>query len=159
MIRTRFVLASSMVLAIAACAPSDGEDDGAGSVPSYRPGYELASLAGAPAVERPGATIREIDANTLKADLQSGGIRLIDVRTPEEFDRGHIEGAELIPVDSFDPSELDLTDGRKVILYCRSGRRSATAARRLATHTGAPSTHLSGGIKAWEAAGLPIRTP
>lgn len=58
---------------------------------------------------------------------------VIDVRTPEEYDAGHVEGAELIDIQGPDFSEqiaaLD-TDGEYVV-YCRSGNRSAAAAAQM----------------------------
>lgn len=57
------------------------------------------------------------------------GGRLIDVRTPEEYEAGHIDGAELMPLQelaSFVPEFLSDTD-RPLFLYCRSGNRSNQA--------------------------------
>lgn len=57
-------------------------------------------------------------------------ITIIDVRTEEEFNTGHIDGAILIPdTDILEKAEETLTDKSGTILvYCRSGRRSALAA-------------------------------
>lgn len=97
--------------------------------------------------------VEDIDVAALKALLAGGNIRLIDVRTAAEVAEGIIPGAEHIPLDRFDPGALDLGDGRDVVLYCRSGRRSNIAGERLAAFTGAPVKSLDGGILAWEAAG------
>ena len=78
-----------------------------------------------------------------------GNVRLIDVRRDDEVALGMIEGAEHIPLDQFDPAALDLSDGREVVLYCRSGRRSTLAGQNLAKHTAKPAKHLSGGYLAW----------
>lgn len=66
------------------------------------------------------------------------GALLIDVRSESEFDTGHIEGAINIDVDYILEIDDDLTYGnmtigkaRKIIVYCRSGSRSNTAAERL----------------------------
>ena len=80
----------------------------------------------------------------------------IDVRTPAEFAEGHIPGARLMPLAEFDPAVLD---GELVVLYCRSGRRSAEAAEMLATHRGETVAHMEGGFLAWEEAGFPVETP
>ena len=59
---------------------------------------------------------------------------LVDVRTQEEYDQGHIGGAVLIPNTELSrraPAELS-DQGALIILYCRSGNRSAAAARELA---------------------------
>lgn len=101
----------------------------------------------APAPETVTLTVEQ-----LRDRLAGGNVRLIDVRTAEEVAEGVIPGAEHIALDQFDPATLDLTDGREVILYCRSGRRSQIAADRLAAHTNEPAHHLGGGIIAWIAA-------
>lgn len=98
----------------------------------------------------------DLSVEELIAEQAKGGIRLIDVRTHEEVAQGMIPGAEHIALDDFDPATLDLDTGRKPILYCRSGRRSADAATRLSAHLGEPVEHLAGGILAWEEAGQPV---
>jgi len=83
--------------------------------------------------------------------MAAGNVRLIDVRTDVEVAEGAIPGAEHIALDRFDPAKLDLSDGREVVLYCRTGRRSAIAG-------GKPVEHLAGGIIAWDEAQQPIAT-
>jgi rhodanese-related sulfurtransferase len=95
----------------------------------------------------------EIDAATLSESLAQGNVRVIDVRTDAEVAEGVIPGAEHIAMDRFDPAALDTSDGRAIVLYCRSGRRSAMVAEKLAEHTGEPAVHLEGGILAWQASG------
>ncbi|HAD18290.1 MAG TPA: sulfurtransferase, partial [Erythrobacter sp.] len=82
-------------------------------------------------------------------------IQLIDVRTPEEFADGHIEGAINIPVDRFDPATLPDPQGAERILYCQSDRRSGIAAEKLAAN-GDTAVHMKGGIRAWEGNHLPV---
>lgn len=55
------------------------------------------------------------------------GATLLDVRTPEEFASGHVEGAMNIPVQVLGGRVKDVPKGR-VVVYCRSGGRSASAA-------------------------------
>ena len=60
--------------------------------------------------------------------LVNDGARLVDVRTPEEFSRDHIEGAVNIPVGELENRLGELGDKQgSVVLYCRSGARSARA--------------------------------
>lgn len=60
--------------------------------------------------------------------LVNDGARLVDVRTPEEFSRGHIEGAVNIPVSDIEARVGELGDKQgSIVLYCRSGARSAKA--------------------------------
>lgn len=69
------------------------------------------------------------------ATISDSNAQLVDVRTAEEFADGHIPGAVNIDVKRADFDELasaGLDLGRPVALYCRSGARSKTAAKRLA---------------------------
>ena len=161
--RLRILLLIAPGLALSACAPGSGE--GEDDTPGVPPGFELAAakqpsntvLDGnrAPGIDAPDQQARVVDIGVpdLSAALASGNVRLIDVRTAEEVAEGKIPGAEHIALDTFEPATLDFSDGREVILYCRSGRRSAIAGERLAQHTGEPSRHLAGGIIAWKQAG------
>ena len=84
-------------------------------------------------------------------------VQLLDVRTEAEYAEGHIDGATLADVkrtDFMDVAKAQLCKGQPVAVYCRSGRRSATAAERLAAE-GYRVTNLGGGIMAWTAKGMP----
>jgi len=128
-----------------------------------------ASLALAACAEEPDMTpvqelalseltdIETIEAQQLEELLKDEKIRLIDVRTAEEVAEGMIPGAEHIELDKFDPTKLDLSDGREPVLYCDSDRRSSIAAEKLAKHTGKKTRHLKGGYQAWREAQLPVR--
>lgn len=62
----------------------------------------------------------------------AAGARLVDVRTPEEFDAGHIEGAVNLPLDALPGRIGELgPPSTPIVVYCRSGRRSADAAAQL----------------------------
>lgn len=75
---------------------------------------------------------------------------LLDVRTEQEFASGHINGAVLIPVDEITARLAELPEDKNtpIIVYCRSGNRSATAAR-LLTKAGYRSVYDLGGINSW----------
>ena len=79
------------------------------------------------------------------------GYVILDVRTPEEFAEGHIEGAILIPdYEIGEKAENILTNKDQLILvYCRSGRRSKNAANELAT-LGYTNIKEFGGINDWK---------
>lgn len=87
---------------------------------------------------------------------------LIDVRTPEEFAQGHAPQAVSIPLDQLlaaDRDALNATIGDKaVVCICATGRRSAMAARRLAKLGYNDVHNLKGGMHAWSAARLSVRT-
>ena len=82
-------------------------------------------------------------------------VQLLDVRSQEEFNEGHIAGAILIDVNDstfVDSCKARLDASRPVAVYCRSGRRSARAASQLAAQ-GFEVTNLAGGVIAWQDAG------
>jgi len=83
-------------------------------------------------------------------DSESGYI-IIDARTQEEYDQGHIPGAVLIPeYEIADRAEKELPDKEQLILvYCRSGRRSKIAAEEL-VKLGYTNVKEFGGIIDWE---------
>lgn len=60
--------------------------------------------------------------------LVEAGATLLDVRTPEEFASGHVAGAVNIPVQVLDARRHELNPAHPVVVYCRSGGRSASAA-------------------------------
>ena len=143
-----------IALGLGACGASDRDD--ASSAPL---GVELARPADAEAgAIAASAALIDLSPAELAARMAAGNVRLIDVRTDVEVAEGAIPGAEHIALDRFDPAKLDLSDGREVVLYCRSGRRSAIASERLAAATGKPVKHLAGGIIAWDEAQQPIAT-
>lgn len=96
------------------------------------------------------------------------GALLVDVREPAELaTTGMIEGAVHAPrgmlefyADESSPYHRpEFQPGRRTVLYCASGGRSALAARSLAELGYADIAHLDGGMKAWREAGCPVVTP
>ena len=81
--------------------------------------------------------------------LVSEGAKLVDVRTPGEFASGHIQGALNIPVDQIGghADELGAKD-RPVVVYCRSGMRSAKA-KQILEAAGFTKVSNLGGIGRW----------
>jgi rhodanese-related sulfurtransferase len=169
----RIALLVFPALLLAACgdAPQGGAKRDGASAPL---GFELAlagtagagagagaaatgdDAAGGAAATVPATPMIDLTAEQLAERIKAGTVRVIDVRTDEEVAQGMIPGAEHMPLDRFDPAKLGADDGREVVLYCRSGRRSAMAGAMLAEVTGKPVEHLAGGMLAWEAAGQPV---
>ncbi|RMH52730.1 MAG: rhodanese-like domain-containing protein [Zetaproteobacteria bacterium] len=82
---------------------------------------------------------------------------LIDVRTPEEYARGHVPGARLISLDALPARAHEVPKDRDVYLICRSGARSAQALKYLSDHHGhARLFNVAGGTLAWIEAGYPV---
>lgn len=81
------------------------------------------------------------------------GVKLIDIRDPDEYARAHIPGAANLPMAAID--RLD-TGGRAIMFQCRSGARTEANAARLAAAAGAPCYAIAGGIEAWRREGLEV---
>jgi len=96
--------------------------------------------------------INRIQANTFKEHLTNeSSPQLIDVRTPQEFNRGFIKGAVNINMMSsgFLQKMSPYKKDQPVYVYCRSGSRSLKAAQRLAKEGFTEIYNLEGGILAW----------
>jgi len=109
------------------------------------------SLADAPAVSAP---VKIEQAEKKLAE----GAQLLDVRTKEEWDEGHLKGATLVTVteEGFLKKAKAVLDPKKpVVVYCRSGKRSAKATEQLRA-AGIIVYDLEGGINAWKASGKPL---
>lgn len=94
---------------------------------------------------------KTINADEAKKIMdENPNITILDVRTQEEFDAGHIKGALLIPYDEISEDvKIDLTDQSATILvYCRSGRRSAVASKTL-VDLGYTDVYDFGGVLDW----------
>jgi rhodanese-related sulfurtransferase len=102
--------------------------------------------------------LHTVDAQTLKQGLDQQSVTLIDVREPGEFAGEHIPGATLVALSQFDPRKIPQTEDTQLVLYCRSGNRSAIAAQKLFDAGFESVTHLSCGIGAWKEAGYPTVT-
>lgn len=83
---------------------------------------------------------------------------VLDIRTPEEFAEGHLEGATLL--DFYDPGFADglaeLDPDVPYLLYCRSDNRSGQTMELMRDLGFAEVTEVDGGILAWAGAGLPV---
>ncbi len=98
------------------------------------------------------------DVNAFVSRIADADVVLLDVRTTAEFDEGHIQNALNIDVkqaDFVEKAKSTLPEGKTVAVYCRSGKRSATAAGMLVKE-GFKVVNLEGGILAWTKAGMPV---
>ena len=92
-----------------------------------------------------------ISANQMKELLEQDSVQLVDVRTVEEFCEGHIKNAINIDFLSpdFDFKMATLDNSKPLILYCRSGRRSAKSVLKLSDKDYVFIYDLEGGIVQW----------
>ena len=83
---------------------------------------------------------------------------VVDVREPNEFAAGHVLGAKNVPLARLDAAGADLAKKRErpVIVYCDGGERSAKALATLKKQGFTRVANLSGGLGAWQQAGLPV---
>lgn len=88
--------------------------------------------------------------------LESEEIVLVDVRERVEHWLGSIAGSRLAPLSAL-PVEQLAEEAARLVLYCRSGSRSANAAARIAARAGVAVRHLEGGLGAWTASGRTIK--
>ncbi|NTW04335.1 MAG: rhodanese-like domain-containing protein [Oscillochloris sp.] len=144
-IRTLLILIFS-TLALAACGATATSTSPTASAP-------IASASDT-------KTLTQLSVTDLKAKLDSSeSLFLLDVRTPEEFSQdGHVAQATLIPLDQLDSRLSELPSDKPIACICRSGNRSTTACTDLLAR-GYDVTNVTGGMKAWAAAGYPVTTP
>jgi len=101
--------------------------------------------------------VKSVSPATLKSWLDAGKAIVIDVREPREYAAGHIEGSELIPLNSLHPGALPEHAGKKLVMLCRVGSRSLFACLKLGGAVSADVYNLDGGIKGWMKEGFPVR--
>lgn len=109
--------------------------------------------------------IEECSLSAVEQAIQNNSHLIIDVREPEEFALGHIGNALNIPrgvlefrTDANYPGAIQSLSDKtaKIVLYCRSGGRSALAAQSLSKMGYQSVVSMAGGFMAWEAAKLPV---
>lgn len=136
------VLLATVSAATAACSSSDSD-------PAKPEGGTAApATAGA-------AVADQLDPKAFAEALKQPGTIVLDVRTPEEFAEGHIPNAKNIDVQAsgFSSQLKSLDKAASYAVYCRSGRRSATAAQQMRAAGFTKVVDLAGGVTAWTAAG------
>jgi rhodanese-related sulfurtransferase len=102
--------------------------------------------------------VHDLTPEDVARGLAEGRMLLVDVRELNETAVERYPGAAIVPLSSFDPSQLPDPAGRQVVFACRSGRRSVTASQAAQAKGLRYDAHLAGGILAWKAAGLPTES-
>lgn len=101
---------------------------------------------------------REVDPAYV-AGLAAKGAHLIDVRTEAEVAQGVIDGAIHIPLHLLPLRTADIPQDKPVVIYCRSGARSAQACAFMAAKGYSNMHNLAGGIMAWARTGNTLARP
>jgi hydroxyacylglutathione hydrolase len=97
--------------------------------------------------------VPEISPTDAHRRTLAGEVLLLDVREDDEWAAGHADGAVHAPLSRLDPQAVP--DALPVVAVCRVGQRSQAAAHALAAR-GLVVANLTGGMLAWQAAGLPV---
>lgn len=146
-----FAITTVLALGAAGCGDTESTDS---SEPTAQ------SESGASAQAESGASeFRTIDVDAFNELISTDeSVVLIDMRTPAEFNDGHIAGATNIDFESgdFDDRIADLDPEATYAIYCRSGNRSGQALDRMKSAGFTQVTNLDGGTTDWTAAGLPL---
>lgn len=148
--RTRLVALGAVFLATTslALAGCSGTDAAAPAAASQGPQAAFSAPA----------TPQRVDATAFAGVVSSPGVVVVDVRTPEEFASGHIEGALNYNVEGADfAGQLAALDpGATYAVYCRSGNRSQVAVSEMSAAGINHIYELESGIVGWQDAGLPV---
>ena len=141
-------LALALSLSLAAC--SGDKEDGKNSQPGGF--FETPLLAQGP-------SIRNVSVAEARALIDTdSAITILDVRTPAEFEQGHIRGAVNLDAMSDDFAErvAQLKKDDAYLIHCRSGRRSAAALETMRAAGFSAVAHMNEGVNGWTQAGLPL---
>ena len=132
-----------------------GDSSGDDATVTTRAAEEGSSSLGAPSF----TSVSPEDAAAITADPPDGLV-VLDVRTPEEYAEGHLDGAVL--VDFYDADFADqlaaLDKDVPYLVYCRSGNRSGQTIPLMQQLGFDSAVDVDGGILAWAGAGLPVTT-
>lgn len=99
--------------------------------------------------------IEEAEPTQVRQWLDDQEIVLVDVRETSEYEQEHIPGALLCPLSMFEAENFPKFPGRRLVVHCAVGKRSAAAAKQLIQSGYGDVTNLRGGLALWKEAGCP----
>lgn len=99
----------------------------------------------------------DIPVSEAKIKVDSGEYFILDVRTREEYDAGHIANAILIPQTDISDRLDEIPKDMPILVYCKTARRSAIASQELIDNGYKEVYNIEGGIVKWQNAGYPIQ--
>ncbi len=130
-----------------------------GDQPTIRALIDYEQFCGMPAHDRPAtpaqAPVPAVSPDEARTLLDRGGVQLVDVREPWEYDEAHIPGCRLIPLGDMPVRYGEIDREIPVVVYCKSGGRSGKAVAFLREQGYEKALNLTGGILAWANAQLP----
>lgn len=101
--------------------------------------------------------IEQISVTDLKALMDAGHTRVIDVREKWEYDNGHLPGAVWIPMSLVPLRRDEFAGGTPAYIVCRTGNRSGQVVMWLGGQ-GISAVNVAGGTEAWQRQGYPVDT-
>jgi rhodanese-related sulfurtransferase len=108
-------------------------------------------------LQTPPAEYGNVTVDEVKSLIESKpDLVILDVRTPSEYEDGHIKDAINIPVDELEGRLGELDPGDELLVYCRTGNRSTRAVRLLEENGFTKILHMDGGVVAWGEAGYSL---
>jgi rhodanese-related sulfurtransferase len=104
------------------------------------------------------SSTNNLSVTEFSSKTAESGVVTLDVRTPGEFNEGHVEGAQLIDFQSgnFENEIATLDKSKTYAVYCRSGSRSGQAVKVMSDAGFTSVYNLNGGVIDWTIAGLPL---
>lgn len=143
------ILLAGVLITLSACSaqPPAPQADDATPPPSQAGGTDAVAPQDPPEEDN---TVQTLTPEEAKARMEEGGVIILDVRTQEEYNEAHIPGAILAPNESISEEASAILPDKDapVLVYCRSGRRSAEASEKLAA-LGYTQVFDFGGIQDW----------
>ncbi|VVB93683.1 Thiosulfate sulfurtransferase GlpE [uncultured archaeon] len=118
----------------------------------------LVALSGCTNPARQPEEAKQIDITVEhgKKMIDGGEVFILDVRTVEEYDAGHINGSVLIPLQDLEKRLNEIPRDRKILVYCRTGHRSTQASEILVKNGFTQVYNMNGGITEWTKAGYEV---
>jgi len=103
--------------------------------------------------------LTQVPVKELNKPLPPRDFQLLDVRTPHEWDEGHLPGARYLFLGELPTKLIDLNPDLPVVVYCASGYRSSLAASLLQASGFSKVQNVPGSYTAWTAAQFPVVKP
>jgi hydroxyacylglutathione hydrolase len=118
-------------------------------------GYLAGEVLGVWSAE--GGTLEPVEQLSVQElSRRRNGLVILDVRGRTEWEIGHLSGARLIPLEELSDRLAEVPADQPIAVHCESGSRSSIAAGLLLARGRRAVANVSGGIAAWESAGLPV---
>ncbi|MDR6121770.1 rhodanese-related sulfurtransferase [Bacillus sp. SLBN-46] len=92
---------------------------------------------------------RNVSSEEAKKLIDNKKVVVLDVRTPEEYQEGHIPNSKLVPLQELESSLNELEKEKPYLVVCRSGNRSAQASEILTSNRFSKIYNMTGGMNTW----------